>query len=69
MTVAVEVEGLRYIEGRDTTEVLSGSQSRPARFTERWAFSLDGSAANPWRIVDAAATRTAGPAQLGSPQR
>jgi len=69
MTVAVEVEGLRYIEDRDTTEVLAGSQSRPTRFTERWAFSLDGSAADPWRIVDAAVARTAGPAQLGSPQR
>lgn len=67
MTVAVEVEALRYIEDRDTTEVLAGSQSRRTRFTERWAFGLDGSAADPWRIVDAAAGRDAGPARLGVP--
>ena len=69
MTVALEVEGVRYVEDRDTTEVLAGSQSRRTRFSERWSFSLDGPAANPWRIVDAAAARATGPAQLGAPPR
>lgn len=60
MTVAIETDGLRYTENRDTTDVLSGSQSRPTRFTERWTFGLDGPAANPWRIVDAAAAPVPG---------
>jgi predicted lipid-binding transport protein (Tim44 family) len=55
LTVAVQVDAVRYVEDRDTTILLSGSQSRPTRFTERWTFGLDGPDANPWRIVDAAA--------------
>ena len=51
MAVEVDVEGRRYIENRDTTEVLAGSRSRPAIFTEHWTFALDGDAAQPWRIV------------------
>jgi predicted lipid-binding transport protein (Tim44 family) len=54
MTVGVEAEGRRYIENRDTTAVVSGSQSGTVRFTEHWTLALDGDDANPWRIVDAA---------------
>jgi predicted lipid-binding transport protein (Tim44 family) len=61
MTVAIEAEGRRYIEDRDTAEVLSGSQSQAARFTERWTFALAGSDTDPWRIVDAAASVRAVP--------
>jgi predicted lipid-binding transport protein (Tim44 family) len=56
MTVAVEAEGRRYVEDRDTTQVVSGNQSVSARFTEHWTLALDGDDANPWRIVDAAAS-------------
>jgi predicted lipid-binding transport protein (Tim44 family) len=59
MTVAVTAEGRRYIENRDTAAVLAGSQSTATRFTEHWTLALDGSPDNPWRIVDAAAGRTA----------
>jgi predicted lipid-binding transport protein (Tim44 family) len=62
MTVAVEAEGRRYVEDRDTTQVVSGSQSAAVRFTERWTLALDGDDENPWRIVDAAAGRL--PARL-----
>ena len=55
MTVVVEAEGRRYIEDRDTTAVLSGSQAAAAKFTEHWTLALDGGDQNPWRIVDAAA--------------
>jgi predicted lipid-binding transport protein (Tim44 family) len=55
MTVAVEAEGARYIEDRDTTAVLSGNRSTPIRFTERWTLALEGDEANPWRIVSATA--------------
>ncbi len=55
MTVEVDVRGRRYREDRDTAAVISGSQSRESRFTERWTLALDGSDETPWRIVDGAA--------------
>jgi predicted lipid-binding transport protein (Tim44 family) len=51
MTVAVEAEGRRYIEDRDTTRVVSGDQSKVTRFTEHWTLALDGDDANPWRLA------------------
>jgi predicted lipid-binding transport protein (Tim44 family) len=55
MTIEVDVIGRRYIENRRTTEVLAGSQSREANFTEHWMFALDGPAQQPWRIAAAGA--------------
>jgi predicted lipid-binding transport protein (Tim44 family) len=51
MSVEVEIEGRRYIEDRDTTAVLAGSQSREAKFTEHWTFALDGDARQPWLLA------------------
>jgi len=51
MTIEVDVIGRRYIENRQTTEVLAGSQSRETSFTEHWTFALDGPATQPWRIA------------------
>jgi predicted lipid-binding transport protein (Tim44 family) len=51
MSVEVEIEGRRYIEDRDTTAVLAGSQSREMKFTEHWTFALDGDARQPWLIA------------------
>ena len=56
MTVEVDVRGRRYREDRDTAAVISGSQSRESRFTERWTLALAGSDETPWRIVDGAAS-------------
>lgn len=53
MVVGVEAEGRRYVENRDTADIISGSQSSPTRFTERWTFALEGPDASPWRIIDA----------------
>jgi predicted lipid-binding transport protein (Tim44 family) len=58
MTVAIEAEGRRYIEDRDTTQVVSGSRAAATRFTERWTLALEGDDESPWRIVDAAAGAT-----------
>ena len=68
MTVEVDIEGRRYIEDRDTTAVLAGSQSRPTKFTEHWTFALDGDARQPWLL---AARRRPGPAgvALSRPRR
>jgi predicted lipid-binding transport protein (Tim44 family) len=51
MTIQADIEGPRYIEDRDTAEVVTGSPSRPSRFTERWTMALDGDARQPWRIA------------------
>jgi len=50
MTVEVELHGRRYIEDRDTTTILAGSQSRATTFTEQWTFALDGDARQPWLL-------------------
>jgi predicted lipid-binding transport protein (Tim44 family) len=55
MTIAVEVEGCRYLEDRDTTEVIAGSKSRRTLFTERWIFALDGDPSQPWRVASVVA--------------
>ena len=54
MSVEVEIEGRRYIEDRDTTDVLAGSQSRPTKFTEHWTFALDGDTRQPWLLAGVA---------------
>ncbi|HEV2999446.1 MAG TPA: TIM44-like domain-containing protein [Solirubrobacteraceae bacterium] len=54
LTVEADVAGRRYVEDRDTLELLSGSRDRETEFTERWTLQLDGSADAPWRIAAAA---------------
>ena len=56
MTIEVELRGRRYIEDRDTTAILAGSQSRPTTFTERWTFALDGDSRQPWLLSSAGAS-------------
>jgi len=51
MTIDVQLTGRRYIEDRDTAAVVAGSQSRAAKFSERWTLALDGPADEPWRIA------------------
>ena len=51
MTVEVQLNGRRYIEDRDTTAILAGSQSRATTFTEHWTFALDGDARQPWLLT------------------
>ena len=51
MTIEVQLQGRRYIEDRDTTAVLAGSQSRPTKFTEHWTFALDGDSRQPWLLA------------------
>jgi len=51
MTIEVDIEGRRYLEDRDTTAVVSGSQSRSSSFTEHWTLVLDGDSTQPWRVA------------------
>ena len=50
-TVELDVTGRRYVEDRDTLELLSGSKDSETTFTESWRLTLSGDAANPWRIA------------------
>jgi len=59
MTIEVQVAGRRYIEDRNTTAILAGSQTRETTFTEQWSLALSGDDTVPWRIV-AVATPVAG---------
>ena len=58
MTIEVELHGRRYVEDRDTTAIIAGSQSRATTFTEQWTFALDGDERQPWLL-----------AAVGSPAR
>lgn len=55
MTIDVELAGRRYLEDRNTTTVVSGSQSRATKFTEHWTLALDGPPEQPWRIAEVGA--------------
>jgi predicted lipid-binding transport protein (Tim44 family) len=58
MTVEVDVLGRRYIQDRDTADIVQGSDSKETRFTERWLMALAGDDKSPWRIVDATAPKS-----------
>jgi predicted lipid-binding transport protein (Tim44 family) len=51
ITVELRVTGRRYVEDRDTAEVVSGSREAAAEFTEHWTLALDGTGTWPWRIA------------------
>jgi predicted lipid-binding transport protein (Tim44 family) len=50
-TVRMRVEGVRYVEDRDTLDVVAGSRNGAVRFDGTWTLSLDGPADAPWRIA------------------
>lgn len=50
-TVHMELQGIRYVEDRNTLDVVAGSQTRAARFDGTWTLALDGPADAPWRIA------------------
>ena len=51
MSIDVHIKGRRYVENRDTTEVISGSRSKEVEFSEHWTLALAGDESQPWRIV------------------
>ncbi len=53
LTLTVTVDGVRYVEDRDTLAVVSGSKDSARRFVESWTLALDGPDDAPWRIVNA----------------
>ena len=57
--IEARVRGRRYVEDRDTLELLSGSRDDETTFTERWTLALDGTGESPWRIAAAGAASDA----------
>jgi len=51
MDVDVDLAGVRYVEDRESTDVLSGDRDSATRFTERWTLALDGPPETPWRLA------------------
>ena len=51
MTVELRVRGVRYVEDRATTTVLSGDKSIESSFTMRWRMELTDNDDHPWRIA------------------
>ncbi|HWF74250.1 MAG TPA: TIM44-like domain-containing protein [Solirubrobacteraceae bacterium] len=55
MTIEVALTGRRYLEDRDTTAVVSGSQTKNVKFTEHWTLALEGPDEQPWQIAQVGA--------------
>jgi predicted lipid-binding transport protein (Tim44 family) len=52
MTAEVTIRGRRYVEDRDTADVLEGSKSAERETVQRWTFALsDADPARPWRLA------------------
>jgi predicted lipid-binding transport protein (Tim44 family) len=51
MTVDLVVRGRRYVEDRDTADVLGGSKSADRETRQRWTFALGDDPETPWRLA------------------
>ena len=51
MTLELRARGRRYVEDRDTTDVLEGSKESERAFSQRWTFVLGDEATTPWRVA------------------
>jgi predicted lipid-binding transport protein (Tim44 family) len=52
--IAVVLEGVRFLEDRDTVVVVAGSNRERTEFVEWWTLTLDdGSTEDPWRLAAA----------------
>ncbi|MDQ6749177.1 MAG: TIM44-like domain-containing protein [Actinomycetota bacterium] len=50
----LDVNGVQYVEDRDTTEVLAGSKRRRTTTRQLWTLRLTDDPRRPWVVVDAA---------------
>jgi predicted lipid-binding transport protein (Tim44 family) len=50
-TVRMELRGVRYVEDRDTLDVVAGSRGGATRFDGTWTLALEGPPDAPWRIA------------------
>ena len=50
-TVHMDLEGVRYVEDRNTLDVVAGTRDRTTRFDGTWTLALDGPDDAPWRVA------------------
>ena len=50
-TVQVAIRAIRYLEDRDTLDLIAGDADDPTRWTGSWTLSLDGAPGTPWRVA------------------
>ncbi len=53
VVLSADLVGIRFVEDRDTTDVLAGSRDRPGAFTQTWELGLTDSPDTPWRVMNA----------------
>ncbi len=53
VAIDAKVTGVRYIEDRDTVDVLAGAKDRETTFTQRFVLQLDDDPERPWKLVAA----------------
>ena len=74
-TVHMRLRGVRYVEDRNTLDVVAGTRDRESRFDGTWTLALDGDADAPWRVasvrddVPAAGDPPAPASQTAAPSR
>jgi predicted lipid-binding transport protein (Tim44 family) len=51
MTAELTLVGRRYVEDRDTADVVGGSKGSDRETRQRWTFALGDDPATPWRLV------------------
>jgi hypothetical protein len=53
IAIDAKVTGVRYIEDRDTVDVVAGAKDRETTFIQRFILQLDDDPARPWKLVAA----------------
>ena len=53
VAIDAKVTGVRYIEDRDTVDVVAGAKDRETTFTQRFILQLDDDPERPWKLVAA----------------
>ena len=53
VAIDAKVTGVRYIEDRDTVDVVAGAKDREATFIQRFVLQLDDDPERPWKLVAA----------------
>jgi predicted lipid-binding transport protein (Tim44 family) len=62
-TVHMRLRGVRYVEDRDTLDLVAGSRDRASRFDGTWTLALDGPDDAPWRVAAVLDDQAAAPSR------
>jgi predicted lipid-binding transport protein (Tim44 family) len=62
-TVHMRLSGVRYVEDRDTLDLVAGSRDGRTRFDGTWTLALDGPDDAPWRVAAVLDDQAAAPSR------